>query len=207
MAIIAAGKRYFLLLFSFLSIGQATVSLPFVRWAASWWTNKSSIVMLAMVNTTITTVNEYASRTLLSSKGNNPENRFFVQNAKGHTVVHKQSVINIIMTIIVSLLGGPVYFIRKMWPRFMFFTSFGAMNSALSQMLAHYIQDGYLGLSLGRFVFDLCYNSTLKFGMFEFARPVILKFHKNVMGIGIVRIAQDFLTTLFRVCMLNWFGF
>ena len=163
--------------------------------------------MLTAVNTAITTTNEFASRSLLADEKKNPENKFFVTNPEGHTRVHKQSIINIIMTIVVSLLGGPVYFIKRMWHRFMFFLSFGAMNSALSQMLAHYILDGALALTLGRFVFDLCYNSTLKFGMFEFARPAILKFRKNVLGIGIVRVAQDFLTTLFRVGMLNWFGF
>lgn len=201
------GRRIAIQFFSFLAISQATLSLPVIKWAGSWWVNRSSIVTLTVVNTAITAFSEFGSRTLLADDKVNPEQKFFVTNKHGHTEIHKQSIVNIIMTIFASVLGGPVYFIRRRWPRFMFFLSFGAMNSAASQMLAHAITDGYLAITLGRFVFDLCYNGSIKFFMFEFARPAILRFRKNVMGLGIVRVTQDFLTTLSRVGILNWFGF
>ncbi len=207
MSIQSPGRRIAVQLLSFLSISQATLTLPLLKWSNSWWVNRSSIVLLAGVNTAITAFSEYGSRTLLADDKKNPEQQFFVPQKNGSMTVHKQSIVNILMTIIASLLGGPVYFIRRRWPRFMFFISFGAMNSALSQMLAHQIIDGYLAITLGRFVFDLVYNGSFKFLMFEFARPAILKFRKNVMGLGLVRVVQDFLTTLSRVGILNWLGF
>ncbi len=161
---------------------------------------------LAGVNTAITAISEYASRSILAGD-QNPTQKFFVKDSNGATEVHKQSVVNILMTIFASLLGGPIYFIRRRWHRFMFFISFGAMNSAVSQMFAHLIQDGYVFMTLGRFLFDLGYNGSFKFAMFEFARPAILKFRRSILGLGVVRISQDFLTTLGRVGILNWLGF
>ncbi len=203
----SGGKRIAVQIFSVLAIGQSAVSVPMIKWAASWWTNRASIVVLAGVNTAITAASEYTSRSLWATDSSNPEQKFFVDQGKGHMSIHKQSMVNIIMTIIASLLGGPVYFIRNRWNRFMFFISFGAMNSATSQMLAHYFQDGFLAMMVSRFVFDLCYNGTIKFCMFEFARPAILKFRKSVLGLGAIRVTQDFLTTLTRVGILNWLGF
>jgi hypothetical protein len=205
--VIASGKRFGLILFSVLTLGQTTATAPVLRWAASWWLNRSSIIVLASVNTAITTASELVSRELLAQGSNNSDQRFFIKHDDGRLTVHRQSLVNIFMTIFASLLGGPIYFIRKRWNRFMFFISFGAMNSASSQMLAHLAYDGTIALSLGRFAFDLFYNGTLKFWMFEFARPAILRFRKSLVGIGSIRVTQDFLTTLFRVGMLNWFGF
>lgn len=205
--ILASGKRLGLMLFSVLTLGQATVTSPVFRWGASWWVNRSSIVMLAGVNTAITTLSEFVSRELLATHHGDQHQRFFVKPDGREIIVHRQSLTNIFMTAIASLLGGPVYFIRRRWHRFMFFTSFGAMNSATSQMLSHLVSDGFLALTLGRFIFDLFYNASFKFFMFEFARPAILRLRKNVAGVGFVRVIQDFLTTLCRVGMLNWFGF
>jgi hypothetical protein len=206
--LVASSKRFVLILYSIIALGQAAITSPVAMWASSWWVNRSSILLLTGVNAGITAMSEFASRSILADDRKNPDQKFFVTHAAtGQTTIHKQSIVNIIMTLVASLLGGPVYFIRRRWPRFMFFITFGAMNSALSQLVAHLIQDGRLGMTLGRFVFDLCYNTTIKFGMFEFARPAILKFRKSVMGIGVVRVTQDFLTTLCRVGMLNWFGF
>lgn len=206
-SVVNAGKKAGLMLLTVLTLGQSTIQSPLVRWATSWWVNRTSIILLTGVNTAITAASEMASRDLLAQTHKNPEQRFFVQNENGDMSIHRQSVVNIFMTLFASLLGGPVYFIRRRWHRFMFFISFGAMNSAVSQMLAHLVRDGFLALTLGRFIFDLFYNGTVKFWMFEFARPAILRFRKSVAGIGAVRILQDFLTTLFRVGLLNWFGF
>jgi hypothetical protein len=202
---IASGKRFAVLLFSVITLGQTTAS-PIALWATSWWVNRASIMTLAAVNTAITATSEFVSRSVLASAADQPEDHFIVVE-NGAKTVHRQSIVNMIMTLIASILGGPIYFIRRRWHRFMFFISFGAMNSIVAQMGAHMIRDGVLTFTLGRFLFDFCYNGTIKFSMFEFARPIILRFRKSISGIGIVRVSQDFLTTIFRVGLLNWFGF
>ncbi len=58
-----------------------------------------------------------------------------------------------------------------------------------------------------RLLFDFVYNGTFKYAIFEFGRPIILSWSSSVGGIGVVRLIQDLVTTVFKVALLNGFGF
>jgi len=191
-------------------------------WSNIWWTNKTSIIGLTVVNTLITTGSEFFSRTVLAHASDSvsgltsrsidnstvarPQNNFLVGNGNGKRSIHMQSLINIIMTIVASLLGGPVYFMTQRKHRFVFFILFGVFNSALSQTLVGAFKSGIASMMVRRLSFDLFYCGTVKFFMFEVARPYLVRLQKSLAGVGAVRVIQDGVTTFFRVGVLNWIG-
>lgn len=185
----------------------AVLSNPVMRWAEGWWVNRSSILMFTATNTAITATSEILSRTLFAPLSKDPEaQHFLVHNTDGSLRVNLQSQISIIMTIFASLVGGPVYFFKRRWHRFLFFTGFGTSNSILAQNITGLATLGVGVLSPQRTLFDFFYNGTLKFLMFELSRPSILRFRTKVFRVGSIRIAQDFLTTLFKVVLLGALG-
>lgn len=206
-AVISSGKRFLSMLTLIITLGNPAVFSPVGQWAVTWWTHRSSILLLTGVNISITTGSEFVSRSIFSQVQNRSEHKFFVKNQSGKWSIHRQSMVNIFMTLFISLFGGPVYFIGHRWRRILFFLSFGAVNSVASQLVVNIFREGSAAISLGRLLFDLGYLGTIKIWMFEFARPAILYFQKNVAGVGAIRIVQDFLMTMIRVGLLNWFGF
>ncbi len=208
-AVAAVGRFWAFLILSLLLQVRAPLLAPIAAWSNYWVTHRASIMMLTVVNTSITISSEAGARFLWPVVTGEHEHNFFVQTESGATTIHRQSLINIFMTFFASLVGGPVYFIRRGANRFLFFLSFGMVNSMLSQSLVTFVRDGFVSFALHRLWFDFFYNGTVKFFMFELSRRPILNRRKSIRGVGTVtaiRSVQDFLTTAFRVAMLNLFG-
>lgn len=200
--------RVFLILINLTSVTRVVqFSSAFNR---IWWHHKSQIITLTAINTTITLATEMASRTItepyFSSSDQSSEAGFIVKDADGSHRVNRQSLINILMTVFASLLGGPVFYMKERKSRFSFFVLFGGFNSVLSQSIAGYASIMMPLSYLSRLVFDLIYCATIKFAIFEVGRNPILNASK-VRKMWIVRIAQDFTTTCIKVIILNIYQF
>jgi len=215
MATMAAfGRRLWIAVYTLVmtaqGVGFEAASVGMVRWANQWWLNRQSIVMLTAVNTTLTTGMEFVSRSI-AEQWHPAEERndyaFIVAEPDGSQSINRQSIVNIWMTFFASLLGGPVYFFRRRLHRFWFFIGFGCANSYMSQLAGHYVRDGLLAIATSRLLFDIIYNGTFKFMMFEWLRRPIVAAQTNFLRIGSFRVLQDLLTTLFRVVVLNVLGF
>lgn len=179
------------------------ISTPAFKWLEFWNSHRSTIIFLAVVNTTLTTASEFGSRTIISSASHRQQDGFLIQTMDGSTRVHRQSLINIVMTLIATLIGGPVYFIGSRWNRFVFFITFGVFNSILSQGLSSIFLEG-IPLIIGRrLAFDFTYNATVKFVLFEFVRPFLVAHRQSPIKVTFFRVGQDFLTTCIRVLILN----
>jgi hypothetical protein len=189
-----------------MKVAVAGFTRPFVVWSGHWVTHYQNLLTLTVVNTAITTGTEVAARTVIPAVTHDKTEGFFVKSKSGGIKVNRQSVINILMTLFASLLGGPVYYIQRRWARYLFFLSFGTFNSLLAQSISSYFILGGLSILVNRFVFDLCYNSTLKFIIFEYARPILLAFQRRAGHITGIRVTQDFVSTLSRVSLLTFFG-
>lgn len=212
-SLIQTSKRWFLWGFVTLSqlvpaastAAKATISAQQMAQIFSqiWWTNRTQIVALTAINTTLTTTNQYLSRTVFASVGNNKENnKFIIKAADGSRRIHRQSLISILMTIFASILGGPVFFIKKRRHRFLFFLGFGGLNSLVSQLIVGSIAAFTTTAIFSRIMFDLIYCSTLKFPIFEAGRRPIIQ-SKKYSIIWFVRIIQDFTMTSAKVILLN----
>lgn len=192
--------------FSFFPISGKIIS----RWATHWTMNRSSIIAMTSVNTVLTAGMEFISRSVSAEmlpKSEANSYRFIVVDSDGKSTINRQSLINIFMTFFASLLGGPVFFFSKRSQRFIFFVCFGIFNSLISQMASHLVITGLAFVTVSRFLFDVIYNGTFKFAIFEWLRMPLRHARVNVARIGYLRIGQDFLTTCIRVLMLNLLGF
>jgi hypothetical protein len=205
-AVAAFGRVWILFTWSLVASVQAPMARPVIAWAEHWAENRSSILMLTAANTAITAASEAAARTVWPLITGEKEHGFLVGHETGETRVNSQSMISIIMTLFASLIGGPVYFLRKRGHRFLFFAGFGVVNSILSQSLVSFARDGMILLIVGRLWFDLVYNGSFKFVLFEMTRRHILKRRKCFISVASIRGTQDILTTCFRVAMLNLIG-
>lgn len=202
--VFAQGRRLFSIFFTIFVVRVfPVVTTPMVRWCGYWATHRSMILSLTVVNTAITTASEVGSRTIVASVTGAKESAFVVKTPDGAQRVHRQSLINILMTILASLLGGPIYFISSRHQRFLFFISFGIFNSVLAQSLSSIFIDGFLLIVGRRLIFDFCYNASIKFVLFEYVRPYLLKHRASPTLILGFRITQDFMTTCIRVIILN----
>lgn len=176
---------------------------PIFKWANYWTTHRTSIIFLALINTSITTASELGSRTVVSIVSGAVNEGFFVKTKGGLQRVHRQSIINIVMTLIASLLGGPVYFIGSRFNRFIFFISFGVFNSLLAQSMSSFVVEGVLLVMGRRLMFDFWYNASIKFLLFEYVRPFLLRHRTAPVKVIGFRMGQDFVTTSIRVAILN----
>ena len=157
-------------LFSALSVvgtlGQksfGSVVLGLSLWKQYWWFNRERIVVLTFINTLVTFGYEALVRSLLAPMmAESGAYHFLVITELGDWMINQQSLNNIFMTIFASLMGGPVYFIKSRFNRFLFFGGFGSFNSVLSQCVSSVIRYGGIQIFLGRLVFDLIYNGTFK---------------------------------------------
>ena len=204
-AVAAAGRFWLLLTWSLVSSLQAPMVRPIIAWSEHWIANRSSILMLTAANTAITTATEAGARSLWPVVTGQEEHGFLVGEG-ADTRIHSQSLISILMTLFASLIGGPVYFLRQRTHRFLFFAGFGLFNSVLAQSLISVARDGAVLLIAQRLWFDLAYNGSFKFFLFETTRRTILLRRKCFFSITTIRGVQDFLTTCFRVAMLNLIG-
>lgn len=204
-AVAAVGRFWILLTWSMVSSLQAPMVRPVIAWSEHWIANRSSILMLTAANTAITAATEFGARSLWPMITGEEEHGFFVRDSH-QTRVNGQSLISILMTLFASLIGGPVYFLRRRTHRFLFFAGFGLFNSVLAQSLISVARDGAVLLIAQRLWFDLAYNGSFKFFMFETTRKSILHRRKCFVSITTIRGLQDFLTTCFRVAMLNLIG-
>ena len=208
--ILSASKRFisiFYLVSSFLLI---PIKNPVVSsWASYWISNQSKIITLTFINTAITTGSEIISREVLSQTVTKDQNyRFFVRSNAGVANINKHSLLNILMTFFASLLAGPIFFIRRRSDRFIFFALFGSFNSILAQIFLIKLTGGIFIFSKARLLFDLIYNVTIKFTMFEwFRKPLVTTESSKVFKLFFIRGKQDILTTLFKNTVLNIFKF
>jgi hypothetical protein len=174
--------------------------------AASWWENRSSVVVFTLINSGLTATTELFSRQVTAAvHSDGDKNQFIVRDQQGGLHIHHQSLINILMTCIASLLGGPVYFFKRPRNRWLFFMGFGVFNSVLAQSMLGIFRSLPLFVDPHRVLFDLCYSGTLKFLMFEVGRGTIvrLRHHKSVARVGLIRVTQDFAMSMIRVTLLN----
>jgi hypothetical protein len=200
-------RRLLLFFYTAVNLSSTVVIVnPATAWFQYWLTNRNSILMFTAVNTAVATGSEITSRTIFPLVTGVENQGFFVNNQAGDMRIHQQAVVSIIMTIFASLLGGPVYFMRRKQSRFVFFILFGTANSIVSQSLSFFLRDGVFVFQTARLGFDFFYNGSIKFLLFEFTRPVLLRLRQSYIKIGAVRVTQDFLTTFFRVVMLNLIG-
>jgi hypothetical protein len=205
--VVARGQRLLLLFYTFVSLSSTAVIVnPAAAWMRYWAANRASIVLFTVVNTAVTTASEVGSRTIYPAITGHAHEGFIVTDALGNKNIHQQALISIMMTVFASLLGGPVYFIKRRWSRFLFFVLFGTFNSFISQGLTSVLRDGAISILTARLAFDFFYNGTIKFYLFEYTRPTLLRFRESALKIGAVRVTQDFLTTFFRVAMLSLIG-
>lgn len=197
---IGAVVSVFLNLLSFSGLTSAVNT-----WLLTWRMNRTSIILLTSVNTGLTVVSEMLSREISVKVSGKKEFGFFVKSQR--TTIHRQSLINIFMTIIASLFGGPVYFFQKRVYRFLFFLHFGLLNSFISQVFSGLLRDGRFMFAGARLIFDVIYSGTIKYFIFERGREYIISFQQSITKIGGLRAFQDFLCTFFRVFILNALGF
>lgn len=201
------GRRLLLYFYTVVSMSSTAIIInPASAWMQYWSANRVSILMFTVVNTAVTTASEVTSRTIYPAMTGQEHQGFFVQSQPGQKKIHQQSLVSIFMTLFASLLGGPVYFMKRRKSRFLFFILFGTFNSLISQGLSSFLRDGIVAVFLARLAFDFFYNGSLKFLLFEYTRPVLLRFRNSYMKVGAVRVTQDFLTTFLRVVMLNLIG-
>ena len=191
-----------------IDVSRLTMQLQTFRWVRlfflTWWLNKKRILTLAVVNTALTIFNEAVFRTISTSPGS--EYAFLVQSASGLSI-HRQSLINICMTIFASLFAGPVYFLATMRSRFLFFVSFGVFNSFVSQGVTSMFLGGNTPLIWQRLTFDLFYNGSFKFLIFELGRDKLAHAKTKLRWIGSLRLGQDFLLAAIKISILNFFHF
>ena len=207
VAVVTQVRRLLLFFYTVVNVSSTAVIVnPSAAWFQYWITNRASILTFTAVNTAVTVGSEVASRTIFPAVTGHTNEGFIVENGQGSKRIHQQSIVSILMTLFASLLGGPVYFMKRKRSRFIFFVLFGSLNSGLSQGLSFWLRDGFVMVQTARLGFDFCYNGSIKFLMFEYTRPVLLRFRTSYLKIGAVRVTQDFLTTFFRVVMLNLIG-
>jgi len=203
--IVASGRRIFIFAYTSLLLSHGTpIRVGILAWSSTWWINRTPIVMLTVINTSITTSMEVVTRSVSAPLTASADDyHFLVKDGLGRTTINRQSLINIWMTFFASLLGGPVYFFSRRWSRFAFFVGFGAFNSVLGGAMSSLIRDGAIALFPKRILFDLVYCGTFKFMTFELMRSPILAVRSSPVSVGALRIGQDFCNTLFRVIILN----
>ncbi|MGE0171889.1 MAG: hypothetical protein AB7T49_03855 [Oligoflexales bacterium] len=163
--------------------------------------------MLGLINTMITTGNEYVLRTVMAPlTSEHSSYAFFVTDQLGSLHINRQSLTNILMTAFASIFGGPVYFMTSARNRILFFLAFGFFNSYISQCISSIVRDGTMSIAYQRLMFDLAYMATFKVLIFELGRRPILKARGSFYRVGTVRVGQDFCTTAFKVLTLNILG-
>mgnify|MGYP007063413163 CR=1 FL=1 len=185
----------------------ASPSLQKIHSFASHWNNhKTKIIKLSLINTSITTVSEFISRSVLVKSFFGGQKKPFIKKGNFSFVnINRQSLINILMTLFASLIAGPIFFFKSRKNRFLFFLSFGIFNSMLGQIGASLITFGPILIEQKRLMFDLIYLSSFKFVLFEFFRPaIILKDSASLLFLE--RGKQDFITTFFKTSILNLLG-
>ncbi len=183
--------------------GLTYFSSFFLHWFESWQLNKSKILKLTVINALITLFSEVVCRGLLSATFfSEAKYQFLVDAMGGGYMINKQSLINILMTIMASLLAGPVYFFKSKTQRFIFFIVFGAFNSLQAQYLANLVTSARTVFDATRFMFDLGYTAVVKFPIFELFRKPIVDENK-ILPLFRERGKQDIMTTFIKTSVLN----
>ncbi len=197
----------FVTILTFQSLQVSPIGVALTRWNSLWSENRAQILVLTAVNTSITVGNEVLARSITSYwSGTSSENGFIVNNGNSYSI-NRQSLVNIWMTLLTSLLGGVVFFINIRYHRFLFFFFSGFIISAVSQYLSHLIRDGVFYLDYRRLAFDSVYILSIKYFVFELGRSQITKAAGKFRRLTGIRLLQDFATTLLRVAALNLTGF
>jgi len=207
-SVIAGCKKVWITFYTALSLLQLSpVGTMVVSWAQHWGQNRQKIITLTLINTSITLGTEFVSRSVLASGlETGDEYKFLVKNDKWYKSINKQSLINVWMTFFASLIAAPVYFFRKRKNRFLFFVIFGTLNSFVSQGIISFLREGVLMVMGRRLVFDLFYNGSIKYILFEFFRRPI-KGNSNIFKLTFLRGKQDLLTSFFKTSLLNLMRF
>jgi hypothetical protein len=169
-------------------------------------------LLLTVVNVLLTASSELILRQLLSHStlSEHTDISFFLWNGSSWAI-HRQSLVNIFMTALASLLAGPVHFFYRRHYRLLFFILFCIFSSSVSQLLADLVRGGGMGISGKRLVFDLVYTSLVRFPLFEIFRKKLfysfLHVRKPLLQVTKWRAIQDLSTTFVRVVALQILGF
>lgn len=203
-------SRILVFLIALVNVLFSSGSTVFQRWSHIWWEQRGSIALFTTVNVSITTINEMVARTIVPeppSEGQKLQYGFFVFDPKGAVHIHRQSLVNIFMTLFASLFGGVVFFIKRQRNRYLFFIGFGLMSSLLSQSLGSIFRDGLMAIAGARLIFDLFYCGTLKYAVFEWVRWPLLKVRCDFVKVFLIRYGQDLVLTVAKVLVLNLLQF
>lgn len=177
------------------------------RWKHHYQQNSRTILSLTVVNVLLTVLNEFAGRTLYTGlHWASSREAFIVWDSMGEWTIHRQSMVNILMTLFLSLAGGPIHFLKSAKHRFLFFGAMAVVVSVLSQFSIWLLIASTAVISLKRVTFDLLYSSAVKYPAFEIVRPWVLKHRKSFFLLLVLRYSQDFTLSMVRIGLLILFG-
>ncbi len=196
----------FTIIFLLQLIQSSSIGIALASWSTIWSDNRSQILALTAINTSITVINESLARNVSSHWIEQSSRNAFLVKENSTYHINRQSLINIWATLLTSLFGGVVFFMQKKSHRFIYFCIFGLGVSLVSQCCSHLMCDGILYVSQRRLVFDLTYLCSIKYIIFESGRGKILSSAGRPGRLGGIRLSQDFVTTQLRVIALNLIG-
>ena len=168
--------------------------------------NYRKVLKLTLVNILITITFEFIVRTTLMVITQAADIGFFVGDISGAWRIHKQVLINIMMTLFASLLGAPALFVKSRRFRLLYFVGFALINSLISQLVVGVLLSQFVWADFKRLYFDILYALSIKFWVFELGRPLLVEKGCSILGLGKVRLAQDFTTTTVKVVLLKIFS-
>ncbi|MFZ4715723.1 MAG: hypothetical protein ACOYL6_18515 [Bacteriovoracaceae bacterium] len=168
------------------------------KWFNYYRINRRRIAQLTLINVALTILSEFVVRELFS----------LVLGHEWSMLTNKlnyQSLINILMTIVVTNIGGVVLFVPKRKNRFVLFCFISLLASIIAQVIAFELSSLNL-FSFKRLIFDLVYAGSLKFLFFEYFRNQLVIPHKNIFQLFLTRSKSDIAMTVIKTCILGLIG-
>jgi hypothetical protein len=166
-----------------------------------------SLLVLASVNVCLTLFVEVVLRGFIFPSLLHMHEAKLMIHSQTHFLIHKQTVINCLMTFSASILGGLSYFMPSRFFRWVYFGLFGIANSIFAQVILHLTLNYSLNDLPERVIFDLFYSLSLRFFFFELFRQQILNTKFKVFKLTGWRSLQDFSLAALRIAILTVFKF
>lgn len=164
------------------------------------------VLNLLLINLTLTFFMELVWRESFAKWGGySHQTRFFVPLLDGGYIINRQSLINLAMTGIATLVGSWVLFGRTRRNRFFAFIFSGLVIAAVAQFTVNILTGAAVVIGLNRIAFDLFYTCTFKFPMFEWGRKALIASHASIFVLFAVRFFQDATMSAIRIGLLNQF--
>lgn len=164
-------------------------------------------IELLLINLTLTLGMELLWRESLFWLGMATEEmRFLVPQDSGLTL-NRQSMINLAMTGLATIIGTWVFFTKTLLARFIGFVSTGLLLSIFAQTIVNLSFANPTLVENDRILFDVFYGATVKFFAFECSRKLLIARDSAYRKLFGVRLAQDATTSLVKVSLLNTLAF